>query len=311
MSNLKIINTMKTYKNYNSTIRTLMLLMALSISILSCAKLGGRLGMNNGIDSDEEAKQYNEDLTKEIEKDKERIEGHKKNIATAQGEKEYLGIENEHLKHLTGEKGAEINKVLLQLHDDSAHDRDLQNRGYSKCTFTVDCEKCHRKVEVSFSRFNKLIKKYRTGYTQYEQYRWFLWWEWNRHVTGYTFDKCFRCMCEEDMAKFEKSINNNKQQLAELEAKLVKERLDKKEAEHILAKDERGRDTVSHQSQRRRHYREELANSRAELEETKGRHAQEMLQKTLEMARVMLNNGVPRAAVMAATGLSDEQLNNL
>lgn len=290
---------------YNHLKHSYLLIIALSMAIFSCIQ--DPLGMmrnNDRTSSDEEAEKRDMQLREKIEKKGVVVEGTKKNIATARGEQENLGLKNERLRTQISNREGDVNRVLRQLHDDSASDRDLQRRGYRKCTFHVDCRKCGRSVEVTFARFKELVSKYRTGYTPHEQYRWFLWWEWNRHVTGYTFHQCFRCMTESDISSFEKDINKNADELAALEAKLVIDELVKSNAEELIEDLQTDKRIINHQSERRQVYRERANKAEEEIELLQEQNRQQKI----EMAQKLLAIGRPRAEVMAITELTEAEL---
>jgi len=306
------------------------LMIIMSTNALGCGGLNKPLGITNeeGTESDEEAESYIQYALQRLEDDEHSIEGHQREIATRRGAQENLGKHNVYLQDLIKEKEEETNRILRQMHDDSAQDYDLMRQGCPKCTFTVDCQKCHRHVELTFSRFKELVAKYRTGYTYQEQYRWFLWWEWGHHQTNYTFNKCFRCMQESDVAGFEKSINENADALARLESEIVYERalqdnltlriqdntLGLQSTIRLSASRQRYRSNEAAARQRADAAEAELARERERMEQTRQelqQQMQESQQRMQHLARILLESGAAIEMVMHATGLTQEELTDM
>ena len=313
---------MENIKQYNTVIVGLLSIIV-SMATLGCSNLHKPLGMNGG-DSDEEAENYGAFILQEIEEDEQAIETAKSEIATKRRKHENLGDKNEYLQRLRDTKKEALDKILTQIRKDAAHDDDLMRQNCPQCTFYVKCKKCGVSTRLTFSRFKELVNKYRLGYTYDEQYRWFLWWEWGHHKTNYQFTKCFKCMDEQDIQGFEKSINKNADALARLEAEIVQKRATLASKEHELKKDERSRDTVRRQDNSRRRYRDLYDSTQAELaarqqeDEEGSRHLEELEAAIAEsrkiikekkeevrtLAQQLLAKGVAMSEVIAATGLT-------
>ncbi len=108
------------------------------------------------------------------------------------------------------------------------------------------------------------------------------------------------------------------EQLRALEAELVQKRIQLELVEKSLDRDRRSKQTVAHQSERRKYYKEKAAKAdeRAEkaekgFETLREEMMQEMHQKRLTAAKLLLKMGKSKEEVLAATELTEEDLNSI
>lgn len=322
---------MKTYNKPNM-LQFLVLLMLLSITTAGCSSL--RM-TNDDSDSGGEGERRLERVQK-IERDKNRErEQALREVDNKMQQKLRLGEENVHLQEKIADNKQEVSKVLQEMQDDVNHDRDLVNRGSISCTHAVTCKVCKTKEELTFGKFMEIARRYNISYTQYEAY---LGWEAACHGNVLSFDKCHRCMTADNVRNFEQMIQDNKTEIAKLEADILNHRVaadrcakecdQQRESVADLAGEinkkqyERQRRKQAEEARKQAEEREKQAEEARKQAEERAKQAEEAKKQAEEarkqeeervtkMARALLASGMPREEIMNMTGLNEEDFRHI
>ena len=322
---------MKTYNKPNM-LKFLALIMLLSITTAGCSSL--RM-TNDDSDSGGEGERHLEH-TRKVIKDQESELWQEKSKATDKAqEKLRLGEENVHLQEKIADNKQEVLKVIQEMRDDVNHDRDLVNRGHTRCTHAVTCKVCNAKEELTFGKFMEIARRYNISYTQYEAY---LGWEAACHGNVLSFDKCHKCMTADNVRNFEQMIQDNKNEIAKLEAEIMKhreaadmlgrnveelhknveviskeiqkkqqERTRRKQAEEARRQAEEARRQAEEAKKQAEEARKQAEEAKKQAEEARKQEEE----RVTKMARALLASGMPREEIMNTTGLNEEDLRRI
>ena len=279
------------------------LILLLNIIVASCRGIDPN-SSGDGNESDEEALGHMRQLNEGIEKSNKEIKEREDTIGTRESLRDCLGENNNHLEEELKEKQREVLEILKEIYDDSKSNK----------TYTATCKDCHKEVCITYDKFYEMAKRYNTGWTRWYSYSWFLFWKWGCKTERFEFHQCPECVTQEGIARYQRMLWENRDEIAKVEAKLVKDRLKLKKAQEHLQERETSQRVMNRMSARKEELkgeRDQLKRENDNLKVKSAEQARELTELKLNTARALLRNQVDINVIIRATGLTRQQIESI
>ena len=286
-------------------------ILLLSISLSSCNA--------DDYSSDQKIQEHMEQLRETNKKVTAKVNDINRDINSKEIIKNSMGLNNKNLQEELKSKEKEISLILKELYDDTGKGNEI---------YTATCNRCNKKVTITYAKFYEMVKRYNTGWAEHYSYKWFLWCKWSYKTESFEFNRCPSCKTESYMKELESWIASSTKQLAEIEADIIKKRLKLEESKKQINLNDNSSKHIKNLANDRENLKEKTIQETKEklaaiqeaereklqkeqIQKEKEEIQKKMKEQAISTAQLLISLGVSGEIIAEKTGLSKEEINKI